>query len=428
MTRASSGSTPVTPAARAGVGQLERLEARQAAEPEALGARDVLGALVELLRDRRVERQQRAGAELLADHVAELDRPAARRREPGDAQHPAAAGDVHALGAGAEHGPGRRVVLFVVRTRRGHDQDALLGEQLGARQRVVVAPEVERAHEGLELARRARPVERAERRGLGVPSEVAALRRVLRRARLAARGELVDQLAEGLEPGLETLRVERQRRLVRRDLDRARLEHVALVHARRHDVPGDAVPRLARHQRPGRRVEPRVARQRPVVEVDRGLLRQREQLLGQDREVRDAEEEVERLRAQRVDVVRVVHGDPVPARPLGHARRPRQHAGQLVPTREEQVPAGDEQRVGADQEEAKGGVRGHAGRWRGRKTSRAGGPRGRTVRVGRGRRGGRFGALYRPLPGAVSNASRGNDFRLPARRAALRLRWPFPTP
>ena len=138
------------------------------------------------------------------------------------------------------------------------------------------------------------------------------------------------------------------------DGDVAGDEQVALVDAGFHHVPADAVVGFAVEQSPDGRVETGHARQGAVVEVDRALGGQGQHVVGDDREVGDAEEPVEaRARAQACNGV--VDGQPVGRRPADHVGVGRDHGGDAVAVVEQLVAATDQESFFANKRTGKPG-------------------------------------------------------------------------
>ena len=125
------------------------------------------------------------------------------------------------------------------------------------------------------------------------PAEGAALTRPLGSGDERAGDERVDDRPEARDRRLVAACVQRERGVVVMDGEPLLGDDLARVDVCRHEVPGDAVLGRSVEQCPARDVEPGVLRQRTVVEVDREA-RPIDQVLGQDAQVRDAEQDVER--------------------------------------------------------------------------------------------------------------------------------------
>ncbi len=110
----------------------------------------------------------------------------------------------------------------------------------------------------------------------------------------------VDQLGEGRDAGLETLRVEGEGCVVVADVDVARGEDVAFVDPVRQRVPGDAVICFAGQNGPGGRVQSGVVRKRAVVEVGRTFAGSAPGVARDQAQVRDAEEPVVVVGGERI--------------------------------------------------------------------------------------------------------------------------------
>mgnify|MGYP003693892453 CR=1 FL=1 len=245
-------------------------------------------------RSRSVKRPMRFGARARPARRPEPDRALARlardparcrggRRSRAGTSEPLPVATSTSPASSASTVPGgeatrpRRVARMRSRARDEHARRARW--ILATPDRVGVAAEVRARTSASSLVRRTRPVDRAGRGRTAMAFVEAAPPRVLRQRSRAIPRPARDQLAERVDRGLEALRVEAEGRLVRGELEEPLLQDRARVELGRHDVPGDAVARLAVDEGPGRRVQTGVLGQRTVVEVDRAPHRQTQDTL-----------------------------------------------------------------------------------------------------------------------------------------------------
>lgn len=99
---------------------------------------------------------------------------------------------------------------------------------------------------------------------------------------------------ETLDGSGETFCIQTERCFVGINLKRIAHHNIASINTSSDHVPCNAMLRFAIQQRPDWDVQTRVDRQRPIVEIDRSLARQCQHVLRDQRQVRDAEQPVNR--------------------------------------------------------------------------------------------------------------------------------------
>ncbi len=236
------------------------------------------------------------GAQLLAGQRRRRHRPSDQIGELGDPHRALLGGDHGAVVVRLEHLPGAPLA-GAGRGFADQQHPAAGVHDLREEERARVArPVVERADERDDLRRvLVAPTDHAEvGRPVGLP-EVGPLAQVLLLAEplaLVVRLQAVEHVGEAGDRRGVASGVQLEGRHQRLHLDLAAREHAALVDAALDAVPGHAVDLLLVHQGPVRRVQARVARERSVVEVDRAPLRLGDHRVGDDAQVRDAEEDI----------------------------------------------------------------------------------------------------------------------------------------
>ena len=224
-----------------GQGQPGRGEAQQAVAPVGVPARDA--------RHRLCQRVRRRGWKRGQDRADSRER-RRRNRSAGQVGQPP---ERHGAGSGGHDqlivrdrenraGSGARVARRHTGVADQHDRGA--GVDLRPGERVPVAAEVEGAHQGDDLFRRAGEVEPRGGRRPVPAAEVGALVEPLRHAGGFTRFQRRDQGAEAVDGGAVALGVERQGGLARVEIEEALLDDVALVDPAFDHVPGHAVARL----------------------------------------------------------------------------------------------------------------------------------------------------------------------------------------
>ena len=114
----------------------------------------------------------------------------------------------------------------------------------------------------------------------------------------AAVRQRLQQIVEAGKGRLVAFRVQGERGFLGGDGKPHLLQNIPLIHPLGHDVPGHAMLSFLVEQSPGGDVQPRVVGQRSVVEVDRASARQRENGRRYYREIRHAEEVIERRKCE----------------------------------------------------------------------------------------------------------------------------------
>ena len=108
----------------------------------------------------------------------------------------------------------------------------------------------------------------------------------------------LQQIIEAGKGRLVAFRVQGERSFLGGNGESHLLQDVPLIHPLGHDVPGHAMLSFLVEQSPGGDIQPRVVGQRSVVEVDRASARQRENRRRYYREIRHAEEVIERRKCE----------------------------------------------------------------------------------------------------------------------------------
>ena len=118
---------------------------------------------------------------------------------------------------------------------------------------------VQRPHLPRHHFRRRHEIQPPERRWPVGPQIQAALRQILWHPAQSA-FQLRNQIGKAVNRRLETPGVQRQRGVLRVDIEQPLLKDIALIHSAADQMPGDPMPHLAVPQRPDRRVQSRIAR------------------------------------------------------------------------------------------------------------------------------------------------------------------------
>ena len=333
--------------------QFDRLLGFQATQPEGF-VRAHRGVERRQARDRVGSRHVEPGTGAQAElglGFAGAHGTAAGGFEAGQAQVAVGGGHRDARQVGCHHGAG-----FSAGRRGGvlggsHQQHAAGDAQLGRADRVGVGAEVERTHQRGDALGALVPADRAGGFGPVLAAVVALQGAGLGLADEGAVLEAGHQFLEAFDGGFVVARVQRQRGLGVAQREALLDQDVALVHLRRHRVPGDAVGLLAVEQRPHRRVQAGVLGQRAVVEVDRATHGQGQHVGRQHREVGDAEQVVDAAQvargAQRCGVGQ--HANAACRGPFADGRTARHDGGDGVPPLLQDLGTLDQQRLAADQ-------------------------------------------------------------------------------
>ena len=162
----------------------------------------------------------------------------------------------------------------------------------------------------------------------------------------------VHEFRERLNSRFKTLRIQRKRRFVRRNLDLALLENASTVDPVADEVPRYAMPGFTVQNRPRGRVNTGVARERSVVEIDCAPARQSHDFLREELHVGNAEQIIERPLFQNGShIARRVHQSHASRlRPSANVGVLRDDPANLVVRIEEEIAALNCQRLFAENE------------------------------------------------------------------------------